>query len=193
MLYSSIGNVYFLLQTNLSDSMKKPIQPNSFFVQCLSCGSKTKECQSVKKKVYESECSASSCNFVESNVNVDCDVNVGSEKCRGTVIFRSGGEGHCLSCEESFEQAYLQDALLSSMARSEDRFGNEYWGNCSECRSDLSLVRTDNTGNDEWICTNCIQAFGSESLSKCIRCGYFNTGDMDESGYAGCSYCSDRE
>lgn len=154
------------------------------FVECHACGFMAKEHENSMKEAYESKCLV--CNFVEHNVNVQCD------KCGEMVIFRECGEGRCLSCKKDFDLGwdlgYLKDALVSSQAHTKDGLVENFWGNCSDCGVSDALVRTD---SDQWVCTNCLQVFEPEMLSTCGWCLVPCTGDVGEiSSYTGCDFCN---
>jgi ribosomal protein L37AE/L43A len=164
---------------NLYPEIEKLKAKGILFAPCPSCGFDSQQHEGNLKEIYVATCIV--CSLSEKCLKIECP------ECQEIVTFRNEGIGSCESCGKSFEPDDLADALIDSAAAHIAAMdGDDSWdaGNCSECDSYNTVIRTE---SDEWICSSCLEVF--ESLSTCGWCNEPNTGDMEDSYVTGCNFC----
>lgn len=146
------------------------------FSSCPSCGFEAQEHISEFDIPYISECLV--CGVIDSCLKIECS------KCQSEIIFLNEGFSTCESCKKFYNPEDVVDHLLDKaeayMAHKE---GENYLGNCSDCDSYHTVVKT----GDDYVCASCLECF--DFMSECGWCNELNTGDMEHSYVAGCNVC----
>ena len=166
------------------DNLKPQIDENkengSLYGECPSCRFESQELIEDMKKIHEAKCLV--CGLVERVLNIQCP------ECEEPVMLRQEGFGQCQSCGRHFGFGDVAKALTDdSVERHRAKLdGDDSWddGNCGDCGSDQTVVRTE---NNEWICVSCFGVF--EFLQPCRWCNRPNTDDMSDSYITGCNQC----
>ena len=156
-------------------------QAGEIFKCCPSCAFESQHCGSEQKMIYEASCLV--CRLSEKALKIDCP------SCNEEVTFIDEGFGSC-DCGKSFEPEDLVGALIDeSAAYRAAKDGDDSWdlGHCSNCGGYHTVVRIE---DDSYICTCCFLTL--DSLERCDWCNEPNTGDMEDSLWAGCSHCDGR-
>lgn len=149
------------------------------FTSCPSCGFEAKKHDDEKNTIYCSECLV--CGLKEDNLQIECP------SCQTTVFFSKEGRGYCPNCNEKFTPETLAAILIDDDGAYEaaiDGNPTDYAANCGECEGYHTVILTE---NGEYICSNCLNTF--DSVNYCEWCNEANTGDMEDSYWAGCSIC----
>ena len=179
---SSLKKFHEFLQV-VFDSLRSKIEDmkskGNIFEKCPSCGFESQQHEEELKEIYEASCMV--CGLSEKCLRIECP------DCQSIITFRNEGIGNCQSCGKHFKPddvaCELFDTAAAHIAAMD---GDDSWdaGNCSECDSYHTVVRTENDG---WVCSNCLEVF--DSLEKCGWCNEPNTGDMEDSYLTGCNVC----
>ena len=151
------------------------------FVDCPSCGFGSLEHVDELGEVYEAECLV--CGLADRCLTIEC------LKCSETVLFVGEGLGKCGYCGRSFEPQHVAEALINERAAyiaKKEGDDSRDLSNCSDCDGYHTVVRL-NEDSDRHVCTSCFGEF--ESMQVCGWCNEFNTGDMEDSFWVGCSVC----
>ncbi len=163
------------LQSNI-ETLKKQDQ---IFTSCPSCGFEAQRHDNEKGTIYYSECLV--CGLQEKNLQIECP------DCQATVFFADEGRSNCHKCDKFFTPETLSDLLIDgggAYEAAKEGDHTSYSANCGECEGYHTVILTE---NGEHICVNCLNTF--ESLNCCEWCNEENTGDMENSYWAGCSVC----
>ncbi|UHD17855.1 hypothetical protein [Thiocapsa bogorovii] len=164
---------------NLSSEIDSRKANGFVFKQCPSCGFESQQHEDEQETIYESECLV--CRLTERSLQIECP------NCGETVFFENEGFSSCGNCGKRFEPEDVADILIDDgAAHIAAKDGDESWspGNCGDCEGYHTVVRTP---NDEYVCASCFGVF--ESLQWCQWCNEPNTGDMENSYWAGCNFC----
>ncbi len=154
------------------------------FADCPSCGFPSQEHLGEMDVLYEAECLV--CGLTDRCLVIECPA------CGASVQFANEGFGECGNCEKRFEPKDVADALTDERATYiAVKEGDDSWdpGNCSDCDGFHTVVRLSEDG-DSWMCAACFGDF--DSMASCGWCNQLNTGDMEDSFWAGCSVCDGR-
>lgn len=174
-LHEFLQVVFDNLQPEIETLKKNGVR----FEECPSCGFESQEHHESENRIYDSKCWV--CGLIEKCLNIECP------ECGEIVTLREEGVVTCQSCGKHLEPEQVADALIDSGALNIAVMeGNNSWdaGNCSYCDGYQTVVRTE---NDEWICAQCFEVFGS--LERCDWCHELNTGNMEDSYLEGCNQC----
>lgn len=146
---------------------------------CPSCGFQSQVHENTVGVVYASSCVV--CGLEQKTVQIPCP------DCDEKVVFEGEGYSRCSSCRRSFEPEdlaeFLVDGGAAHVAASE---GDDSYdpGNCSNCDGYHTVIRTE---HDQFLCLCCFGFF--ELMERCSWCNEPNTGDMEQSYWAGCNHC----
>lgn len=124
------------------------------------------------------------CGFKQKFLTVNCP------ECGSPVEFADEGFSECVSCGERLEPEHIVEVLRDDSAvYAAEKDGDRSWdeGNCSECDTYHTVVRTD---SEKYVCANCFGEF--ELMQQCEWCDELDTGDMENSYLSGCSVCDGR-
>ena len=129
------------------------------------------------------------CGFASNYLTINCP-NCNCD-CGEPVLFIDDGHSKCTCCKHQFDpeqlaQTFIDPADAHRAAKDGD---NNLLGNCGECEGYHTVVHIDEA-NDSYFCTSCFDFF--EVIKNCGWCGEPNTGDMENSSWAGCSACGGR-
>lgn len=174
-LHEFLQAIFDNLKPQIEEKKKKGI----LYAECPSCDFEAQELSEDANTIYEAKCLV--CGLSEKSLNIQCPA------CGETVTLKEEGFGQCESCEKKLEPEDVAGALIDSdYAHIAAMEGDYSWGegNCSDCDGYHTVVRTE---NDERICASCFGVF--ESLEVCGWCNELNTGDMENSYFAGCNHC----
>jgi len=174
-LHEFLAVVFENLAEEISDQKSKGF----VFRECPSCGFEAQQHEAEQGIIYESECLV--CGLTERSLQVECP------DCGATVFFENEGFSSCQDCGKSFEPDDVADILIDDgAAYVAAKEGDDSWnpGNCSDCEGYHTVIRTE---NDEYVCASCFGIF--ETMHWCGWCNEPNTGDMEDSYWAGCSFC----
>ncbi|HDL01526.1 MAG TPA: hypothetical protein ENH23_04760 [candidate division Zixibacteria bacterium] len=152
------------------------------FQACPSCGFDSQKHDDALKTIYDADCLV--CGLSEKFLKTECP------NCSEEVYFQNEGFGSCDNCGKKFEPDDLASELIDGGAAhvaAMDGDDSYDMGNCSDCDGYHTVVRTE---SDEYICTSCFLVL--ESLQWCGWCNEPNTGDMEQSHWAGCNHCDGR-
>lgn len=146
------------------------------FNECPSCGFDSQQHENLLKELYDANCLV--CNLVEKNcLKIKCP------DCDTEVYFKNEGIGVCsnLSCEKVFQPTDLAEALHAV------RSCDDTWeiGNCSDCDGYHTVAKIK---DESYFCVMCFNVF--PSMQSCLYCDELNTGDMSDTHWHGCNFCS---
>ena len=154
------------------------------FQDCPSCGFTSQEHLDEIGVLHDADCLV--CGLTDQCLTIDCP------DCSAPVRFVNEGLGGCDDCGRSFEPDQVAEALIDeSAAYIAAKEGDDSWnpGNCSDCGGYHTVSRLSEDG-DRWLCAACFAEF--DSIACCAWCNELNTGDMEDSYWAGCSICDGR-
>lgn len=165
---------------HLGEEIKKRRDSGSTFVRCPICGFESQEYSPVEiGEISHANCLV--CEFSETHVTIECT------GCQKAVTFVDEGVASCSGCGTHFEAEELAEILAdvpdAFIAAKE---GDDSWslGSCNSCGGYHTVARV---GGEQYFCTGCFEEFAS--TEQCGWCGELNTGDMENSYYAGCNHC----
>lgn len=164
---------------NLSSEIDARKADGFIFKECPSCGFESQQHEDEQEIIYESECLV--CGLKERSLQLECP------DCGDKVFFENEGFSTCGNCGKHFEPEDVADILIDDgAAHIAAKDGDDSWnpGNCGDCEGYHTVVRTP---NDEYVCASCFGVF--ENLQWCEWCNEPNTGDMENSYWAGCNFC----
>lgn len=164
---------------NLKPKMEARKEEGFTFENCPSCHFDAQERNPGAEGINLAVCWV--CGFQQKFLTIDCP------ECGSPVEFADEGFSECGSCGAQLEPEHIvevlrDDSAVYAAAKDGDRSWEE--GNCSECSTHHTVVRT---ASDKYVCTSCFGEF--ESLRPCEYCDELNTGDMENSYLVGCSIC----
>ena len=166
----------------IKPDIEKRKKDGEMFERCPSCLFESQHHGIDQKVVYEANCLV--CGLNENALKIFCPF------CGEDVTFINEGFGQCDNCSKRFEPDDLAYELIDEKAAYvAAKEGDSSWnlGNCSDCDGYHTVVRTE---ADEYICTSCFLTL--EHLEYCDWCNEPNTGDMENSSWAGCNHCDGR-
>ncbi len=165
----------------LGPEISKRENAGAIFKDCPSCGFKSQKHVEEIKELYEAQCVV--CRLTDKCLMIECP------ECGTPVLFVNEGNDECGGCQRKFEPEHLAEELTDHgaawIAATE---GDDSWdsGNCSDCDGYHTVVRLNEDG-DQYLCTSCFSEF--DSMQFCRWCNELNTGDMEDSYWAGCNHC----
>ena len=168
----------------VSPEIEKRKEHGATFRECPSCEFASQEHYDEIDGPYEAECLV--CGLTDKCLNIECP------GCGTSVWFVNEGFGECENCGRTFEPEQVAEALVDEgtvyIAATD---GDDSWdpGNCSDCGGYHTVARLSDDG-DRWLCASCFIDF--DTMARCGWCNEPNTGDMEDSFWAGCSVCDGR-
>ncbi|MDY0262714.1 hypothetical protein [Syntrophotalea acetylenica] len=151
------------------------------FVECSACGFEAARRTHLLGRVSKETCLV--CDYSPEVLDLECP------DCGNLVKLVGEGRGDCENCERKFDPEDLAGILIDDGAAhiaamdGDDRYEP---ANCGFCDGYNTVIYYE--GN--YLCINCLDL--SESLHQCEWCHEGNTGDMENSYFAGCNQCDGR-
>ncbi len=164
---------------NLTPEIEKLKGQGIRFGRCPSCGFESQGYEAKTGSICEAKCLV--CKLAKWRLQIICP------ECSNEVVFEDEGYSLCDSCGERFQPEDVAYMLLDvDEAHMAAKDGDDSWdiGNCSDCDGYHTVVRIE---NDEYFCASCFEVF--ESPEPCEWCNEPNTGNMEDSYWAGCIMC----
>lgn len=149
---------------------------------CPSCGFASQVHDYETEVVYV--CSCVVCGLKQTAVQIFCP------DCNERVFFEGEGYSTCTGCDRNFEPDELVSVLTDEGAEHVAAMeGDDSYdpGNCSDCDGYHTVIHTE---TDQILCLNCFGLF--ETMGRCGWCNEPNTGNMENSYWAGCNHCDGR-
>jgi hypothetical protein len=165
---------------NLKGEIEKKKVAGALFSDCPACEFESQQHDEELKQVYTAKCLV--CDSEQSCLRALC------ADCETPIIFREEGFATCEACTKKYEPSDLADLVedeASAYVAAKD--GDDSWtrGNCSDCDGYETLIRLDDEGG--YVCVSCFGEF--EGVQWCQWCNTPNSGDMENSYFAGCNFC----
>lgn len=145
---------------------------------CSACGFKAALPETLDAQITSLRCLV--CDHTETQVEIDCP------HCNKRVVIASEGYATCGHCSGSIEPEHLVDALTDhAAAHIAIADGDDQWqpANCGNCDGYQTVVKR----GDIYFCASCFDI--SDHVEQCGWCHELNTGDMEDSYWAGCAAC----
>ena len=168
----------------VTPEIEKRKENGAEFRDCPSCGFRSQEHHDEIDDPYDAECLV--CDLTDKCLIIECP------GCGTAVLFVNEGFGECENCGRTFEPEHVAKALVDEgAAYIAAREGDDSWdpGNCSDCDGFHTVARLSDDG-DRWLCASCFGDF--DNMASCGWCNELNTGEMEDSFWAGCSVCDGR-
>jgi len=143
---------------------------------CFSCGYEALQQTEILSPLMDRECLV--CKAGRNVLEVSCP------KCGKMIYVEDIGEGKCEHCEEEIDLEYLIDGF------GEDEHSKDYHIDPSHAYCDVCEYTERPTVvplDEHWLCLWCLTLH--EEVDNCNYCGTLCTGDLSDSGFAGCVLC----
>ena len=151
------------------------------FVECSACGFVAAKKELLLGSVFKEGCYV--CGYSPDVLQVECP------DCQQTVEFVGEGLGECQGCGRSFEPEDIAGILIDDgAAHIAAMDGDDSYGpiNCGYCDGYHSVIPYEG----KYLCTSCLTL--TDGFQNCEWCHEGNTGDMEDSYFAGCNQCDGR-
>lgn len=180
-LDSSMKKHRFYLETKYKKIQKEiniQRKNGSIFVRCSACNFISSKKETIIGQLSQEHCIV--CDHSPTVLTFDCP------HCSHVVNIYEDGYGECKKCKHNFEPEDLVDILIDDdAAHHAYKDGDDSFdiANCSFCDGYHTVIYY----NNNYLCTNCFDV--SDSVQNCQFCNDPNTGDMENSYWAGCNHC----
>jgi hypothetical protein len=164
----------------LGNEIKRKKAAGVVFRACPSCQFEAEEHDGEVDEIYEAECLV--CDFSDGCLRIECP------DCSSELLFRGEGFGECDVCGRKFEPRDLADIVEDEAAAyiaAKEGDDSRARGNCSDCDGFETLIQVGDEGG--YACVSCLRRF--DKVQWCQWCNTPNSGDMENSYFAGCNMC----
>lgn len=166
-----------VIYDHIKPEIDEKIAAGSTIENCPLCGFPSAETEEILGDFKHRDCMV--CQFEAQCLTVDCP------DCGHTVIFVGDGFSRCNECGRKLEPRDLVRLLTKDQVGTKDYYETGLPAHCPECDSYETVVEH----GGKLLCTSCFQIYEHEEIHQCAWCGNLNTGDMEDSFWAGCVAC----
>lgn len=145
------------------------------YIECSSCHFEAAPAEEVLGEVHDATCKL--CGYNTRFFHFVC------LNCDERSPYFDGGSFVCSHCDHILDEQATFDQINQHVVTSDNYSDCLVPGNCSDC----GVAHTVAEYEGQYLCVNCLVVY--EGLETCDWCGEGNTGDMEGSGWSGCSVC----
>lgn len=162
---------------NLKPEIEAKANAGATVQECPSCDFPSALVTEVLGDLSHSECMV--CQYETQFLKVSCP------DCEHSVMFTEDGFSKCDECGRKFEPRDLANLLAQDRIGTKDYYESGLPAHCQACDGYQTVVEH----GGQYLCASCFAIYDDEDLHQCAYCGDLNTGDMEDSFWAGCVAC----
>ena len=164
---------------SLESELHKRTQNDEKIATCSSCGYRASRRIDSTQPVEDRECLV--CKSCERYLCFECP------NCKTEVVHCGDDDTTCPKCTRGISiEEIIQEVAYEGVRPKE--MGDVQLAYCHYCDYHIQSVAL---FENDWICLACLEPH--DQPDHCDSCGEFMTGDLDGSGYFGCSICDGRQ
>lgn len=160
---------------SLAERLKEITDSGGVLVACHSCTFKAAERDEELDGIFSCRCAV--CNAYRRWMVTPC------QTCSEDLVNEGDDGAVCESCGTPFSVEELAEHLNEEVITKDNYVDALTPANCASCDGYHTII----SWQESYVCLNCIEY--TADLGRCGWCGEGNNGDLEASGYRGCSAC----